>query len=75
MKVYYRHDTLNSEQIKVSMDHNHRENDRRMTETLANKFEIASASNDDGTSSLNDKLDKIIKIIHARIEEKYRDFR
>ena len=46
-----------------------------MTETLANKFEVASVSNDDAPSSLNDKLDKIIKIIHARIEEKYRDFR
>jgi hypothetical protein len=57
------------------MDHNHRENDQRMTETLANKFEVASVSNDDGPSSLNDKLDKIIKIIHARIEEKYRDYR
>lgn len=57
------------------MDHNHRDNDRRMTETFMNKIELVSASNDDAPTTLNEKLDKIIKIIHARIEEKYRDFR
>lgn len=55
---------MNSDNVKISMEHNR---DFKLAEFDENLF-----GNNDKT---NARIDSILKMIHARIEEKYRDFR
>jgi hypothetical protein len=61
------------------MDHNN-----RTIEMVSNLNKLAIDAMDDKPHNLteeeaiefqNDRLEKLLKIIHARIEEKYRDYR
>lgn len=62
---------MNSDQIKVSMDHE-RPSDG-LGEYDESRFEPNPSLNGDHT--INDRLERLLKLVHQRIEEKYRDFR
>lgn len=72
-----RFDTLNSEQVKMTLDHNHRELDFSGIPFgyLLEEKKPDNLTEDEEIQFLNDRLEKLLKIIHARIEEKFRDYR
>ena len=74
--LYFRFDTLNSDQVKVALDHNQRQMD--FSGTAFNYLDDKKPENlteQEEMRFLNDRLEKLLKIIHARIEEKFRDYR
>jgi hypothetical protein len=72
-----RGDTLNSDQVKISLDHNHRALDMSGTPfaELYDEPKPVNLTEEEEIQFMNSRLDKLLKIIHARIEEKYRDYR
>lgn len=61
------------------MDHNNRTIEMLAPKTLTNFDAMGdqpkNLSEEEAAEFLNERIEKILKIIHARIEEKYRDFR
>lgn len=61
------------------MDHNNRTIEMLAPKTLTNfdamEDQPKNLSEEEAAEFLNERIEKILKIIHARIEEKYRDFR
>ena len=74
-----RNDQLNSDNTKIAMDHNNRTVEMFAPKTLMNfdamEDRPMNLTEEEATEFLNERLEKLLKIIHARIEEKYRDFR
>jgi len=65
---------LNSDQIKNSMDHQRDiEALMQMSDYDESRFEHSPSA--ELPTMINERLEKLLKMIHLRIEEKFRDFR
>ena len=67
-----------SDNTKVAMDHNNRTIEMVASHSLAIDAmddKPLNLSEAEAMQFLNERVEKLLKIFHARIEEKYRDFR
>lgn len=77
--TFLKGDQLNSDNTKIAMDHNNRTIEMLAPKMLTNFDALEdrpmNLTEEEAQEFLNERLEKLLKIIHARIEEKYRDFR
>jgi hypothetical protein len=65
---------MNSDQIKNTMDHQRDiEGMAQLSDYEESRFEHSPSA--EMPHLMNDRLEKLLKMIHQRVEEKYRDFR